>query len=134
MPGVSGVDFLVKINTGTDAAPVWTTVGGQKGATLNLGGKDIDITSKDSAGWEEHLVGPRNWKISFDAMYVEDDAGYIALENAYMNGSIVMVALTTPSGKKYSGKATVTLDLDAPSDNAAGLKGTLNGTGPLTHA
>mgnify|MGYP000898994969 CR=1 FL=1 len=28
-----GVDFLLKVNTGTVETPVWTVIGGQRGAT-----------------------------------------------------------------------------------------------------
>jgi len=132
MPAVSGVDFLVKVNTGTEQTPVWTTVGGQRNATLNLESDAIDTTSKDSNGWHEELVGINNWSIEFDGLILEDDTGYMELEEAYMNKSLVMVQLSTPAGKTYTGKARVTLSMEGPYEGEATISGTLTGSGQLT--
>lgn len=132
MAAVSGVDFLVKVNTGTEASPVWTTVGGQRNATLNLESDAIDITSKDSNGWHEELVGINNWSIEFDGLILENDTGYLELEEAYMNKSLVMVQLSTPAGKTYTGKARITLKIEGPYESEATLSGTLTGSGQLT--
>jgi TP901-1 family phage major tail protein len=134
MPAVSGVDFLVKVNTGTEASPVWTTVGGQRNATLNLDSDAIDVTSKDSNGWHEEIVGISNWSIEFDGLILEDDAGYLELEEAYMNKTLVMVQLATPAGKTYTGKARITLSIEGPYDGEATVSGTLTGSGQLTKA
>lgn len=133
MPAVSGVDFIVKVNTGTEASPVWTAVAGQRNATLNMGMEEIDITSKDSQGWHEGLPGVRNWSIDFDGLIIEDDAGLSALEDAYMNKAQVEVQLVTPAGYTYSGKATLTdFSYDTPYEGEATADGTLTGTGALT--
>jgi len=55
MAGVSGVTFLIQVNTGTETSPTWTAVGGQRGATLNRSVDEADVTSKDSLGWHEGL-------------------------------------------------------------------------------
>ena len=133
MSAVTGVDFLIQVNTGTEAAPVWTTVAGQQNATLNREVDDADITSKDSNGWYEGLPTIRNWSIDFDGLIVESDTGYQALEDAYMNNEILQVQLLTPAGNKYTGKAYLTdFPIEAPYDDAATYSGTLQGTGPLT--
>jgi len=36
------VDFYSKFNTGTAETPVWTVIGGQRGATLSLTSEQID--------------------------------------------------------------------------------------------
>ena len=41
-----GVDFLLKVNTGTAEIPVWTVIGGQRGATLSLTAEQIDASNK----------------------------------------------------------------------------------------
>lgn len=133
MPAVTGVDFLIQVNTGTDTAPTWTTVAGQQNATLKRKADEADITSKDSDGWYEGLPTIKNWSIDFDGLLVEDDAGYQALEDAYLNDKILQVQLLTPAGNKYTGKAYLTdFPIDAPYDDAATYSGTLQGTGPLT--
>lgn len=134
MPAVSGVDFLVKANTGTEGAPVYTTIGGQRNCTLNLDGDGIDTTSKDSNGWHEEIAGINNWSIDFDALALEDDAAYLELEDAYMNRQLLLVQLATPGGKTYTGKARVTLNIEGPYDNEATVSGTLTGSGALQKA
>lgn len=135
MPAVSGVSFIVQVNTGTDAAPVWTAVGGQREATLNMSTDEIDTTSKDSQGWHEGLPSLRNWSLDFDALLIQGDAGLEALENAFMNQTQVQVRLATPSGATYTGKATLTdFSYEAPYDGEATASGSLTGTGALTKA
>ena len=58
---ITGVDILVKVNTGTEETPEWTTVGGQRNATLNLSSTGVDVTSKDNYGWADELVGVNSW-------------------------------------------------------------------------
>lgn len=132
MPGVSGVDFVVQVNTGTEAAPIWTTVGGQRNATLHRTTDTINLTTKDSNGWEENEPTIRHWSIDFDALLLEDDAGYAALEDAYDNKKQLQVQVLTPAGNKYTGKATLAdLTAEGPMEEAT-ISGTLTGSGPLT--
>jgi TP901-1 family phage major tail protein len=130
--GVSGVDFIVKVNTGTEAVPVYTAVGGQRGGTLNGGTDEIDVSSKDSNGWKESLAGLKNWSLEFDSLLIESDAGLVALETAWLAGEKVQVQLATPAGATYTGPAIVTdFSYEAPHDGEATAKGTLTGAGAL---
>jgi len=132
MPAVTGVTFLIQVNTGTESNPTWTAVGGQRGATLNRSVDEADVTSKESLGWHEGLPTIKNWSIDFDGLVVEDDEAYKLLEAAYMESEILQVQVTTPAGNKYSGKAFLTdFPIDAPYDDAMTYTGTLQGTGPL---
>lgn len=135
MSAVTGVDFLIKVNTGTEGAPVWTVVAGQRDATLSMGTDEVDITSKDSGGWHEGIPSVRNWSIDFDALLIEGDAGLSALEDAYMSKTQVQVQLATPANNTYTGKATLTdFSYAAPYEGEATASGSLTGTGALTKA
>lgn len=130
---VSGVGFLVKINTGTDASPVWTTIAGQRDATLNMAMDEIDVTNKDSLSWHEGLPTIRNWSIDFDALTTQGDAGQVAVENMFINKTQVKVQVLTASGMTYDGKATLTdLSYGMPHEGEATFGGTFTGTGALT--
>jgi len=132
MPGVSGVTFLIQVNTGTETT-TWTAVGGQRGATLNRSVDEADVTSKESLGWHEGLPTIKNWSIDFDGLVIEDNTAYKRLETAYMNNEVLQVQVITPAGNKYSGKAFLTdFSIDAPYDDAMTYSGTLQGTGSLT--
>jgi TP901-1 family phage major tail protein len=133
MPAVSGVAFIIKVNTGTDAVPAYTKVAGQINATLNRSADDIDTTTKDSNGWAEGEPILKSWGIEFDGLLVEDDAGYKALEDAYMSDAVLKMEVVMPSGKKYDGNAYLTdFPIEGPYDDSVTYSGTLKGTGPLT--
>lgn len=135
MPKVSGVSFLIKVNTGTIASPTYTTVGGQRNVTLSLGTDEIDVTDKASGNWHEGLPSIRNWSLEGDGLLVQDDAGLQELEDAYMNQEKIKVQLLTASGKTYTGDAILTdFSYEGPYDDAATASYTLTGSGALTPA
>lgn len=133
MSGVSGVAFLVRVNTGTEGSPVWTVVGGQRNATLNRSNSPIDTGSKDTAGWPSLIPGEREWSIDFDGLIIEGNAGYALLENAFINNTRVQVQLATPTNVQYQGFAILTdFPIEAPYDAEATMTGTLQGASALT--
>lgn len=135
MAATTGVDFLIKVNTGTTQSPVWTSVGGQRGATLSMTTAEADTTNKDSDGWHEGLPTIRSWSISGDGLIIETDTGFGELLDAYINNTQVSVQLATAGTKKYSGLATLTdFSYDAPYDGEATCSYTLTGSGALTKA
>ena len=66
----SGINFVVLVNTGTELAPVWTKVGGQRGGTLNRTLDTIDITSKDTSGWREIEGNFFEWSIELSLIHI----------------------------------------------------------------
>ena len=135
MPKVSGIGFIIKVNTGTIASPVYTTVGGQRNATLSMGTDEIDVTDKASSNWHEGLPSIRNWSIEGDGLLVQDDSGLQELEDAFIGGEKIKVQLLTASGKTYTGDAILTdFSYEAPYDDAATASYTLTGSGALTPA
>lgn len=132
MGKVKGLDIYLKVNTGTEGAPTWTKVGGQKDATFDRGAAVIDVTDKDSAGNEEHLPGVRNWSVSFDAFLIEDNAGFLKVETSFDAGTQLQYQIITP-GYAYMGKATVeSLSMSGPLGDAGVASFTLKGTGAFT--
>lgn len=133
MGQVKGIDFLVHVNTGTDILPVYTKVGGQRGATLNRSAETLETTSKDSAGFKEFESAFKEWSIEADGLLVEADEGFKALEEAFMGSKKVKVQVATTSGSKYEGLAIITdLPLEMPYDDMATYSVTLQGSGTLT--
>lgn len=125
----SGTPIYLSVDVGTET---WRVVGGQKDATFDRGVGTIDITNKQSQGDEEHLVGNRNWSVSFDALLIEDDEGWLAIEAAYDAKEQLPYKFVTP-GFDYKGTATVeSMSIAAPDADAAVVSLTLKGTGALT--
>lgn len=129
--------LLCELNTGTDALPVWTPIGGLNSLTVSTEKNDTDTTDFDSDGWAEHMVSQRTGSISAEGFYKEDpvtgarDAGQealIALADAVGYDSLKPFRITTPGGNVtiYQVSARV----DAPA--GGGLNDTAGFTAELT--
>jgi TP901-1 family phage major tail protein len=127
-----GVNFLLYVNTGSDATPVWTKVAGQKGGTLNRGYDTLDVTSKDNIGWQDEEYGNANWSIEADGLLVEDDAGFLALEDAFEQAKYVKVRFQTQAGNKYEGSRLSATSVSKLLTTIKRLTRSLNGKGAYT--
>jgi hypothetical protein len=96
-----------EINTGTDALPVWTPIGGLTSLTFDSDKTDADTTDFDSDGWAEHMVLQRSRSISLEGFYKEDTAtgaqdpgqeALITLSEAIGVDSLKPFRVTTPGG------------------------------------
>lgn len=131
MAKVKGSSVLVKVNTGTAEAPVWTNVAGQTGGTLERSRETIEATTKDSAT-KEFMVGHKEWSIACEGLYVVGDAGYQALEAAYDAGEFMLVIFELHDGSYYEGLALPTeLPIEAPADDLMSWSTTFQGSGDL---
>lgn len=90
MPPINGSLFVLRVNTGTVAAPVWTVVGSQRdtsnAGTLAL----IDASSKDSRN-EVVLAGRWTGEITLSHLYVPGAAEQQLLRNANRTGAVIQV-------------------------------------------
>ncbi len=123
-----GVNIYLEVWTGA-----WTKVGGQKDCTIDRGASSYDVTDKDSGGWEESLVGIKNWSISFDSFLIEsaDDPGVLQLESDYEGDTINNYRITTPN-HTYIGNAIIEgFSFTGPLSDASSVSFTLKGTGAL---
>ena len=128
-----GKDFLLDINTGTVAVPVWVLVGGQRNSSLGRTAEEIDLSHKGSGGWGSKKPGLRSWSIDLDALVIISDEAFAALEYAFQNGKELNVRLRYPDGTSQEGWGGLTdFSLDNPHDGEASLKGTLAGNGALS--
>lgn len=128
-----GKDYLLYVNTGTVAVPVWTLVGGQRGASLARTADSIDISHKTSGGWKSMKAGLRGWSIDLDGLVLLQDAGLQALEAAFMDGLEVNIKLEYPDGTVQTGWGSLTdFSMETPHDGEASLKGTIEGNGAIS--
>lgn len=111
-----------EINTGTDALPVWTPVGGLNSLTFDSEKTDTDDTDFDSDGWAEHKVAQRASSISLEGFYKEDpdtgdrDAGQealLALAEAVGYDSLKPFRVTTPGGNVTVYRVSAKVDAPA---------------------
>lgn len=83
------------------------SVAGQQGATLNRSMSPIDITNQITGSWKESLGGLMSWNISCNGMYIKDNAGLRALEQAFLENKEITVKILV-GNIHYTGQALIT--------------------------
>lgn len=129
---------MAKVN-GTNLVVVVSGVciAGSTSCTLNTNMNLPDTTTKDSAGWAEHIRGLRDWSVDFDALY--DPAGVYSAEeliDTIINRGAVTIEFATEGtgngGLKWSGSASLeNATLTAPMEEAVTISGSFKGNGAL---
>lgn len=121
-----GLNVLVSIGS--------QKVGGQRGATLNRGSETLDVSNKATeGGWKEFIQGAKEWSIDCDGILIAEDAGFTALETAYLAGNLVDIKIGDEAGWGYQGQAIITdFPIEAPYDDALTYSVTFQGTGALS--
>jgi len=134
--------WTFEINTGTEATPVWTPIGGINNFSISTTKNDADATSFDSGGWLEHLVASRGRQITLEGFHLEDptdgtrDPGQEAVEelaDQVGEASLGQFRITSPGGKTWTFKASA--DVQGPgggNDDFASWSATLTVSGRIT--
>lgn len=122
--------------------------------SVNISADEIDISCKDSAGFNNTLPGRVSWTIQSDNLFVIGDynklvdamlnktvldvvfatvANFTAATSADTEGHVVPSGGWTSSADMYQGKVTVSsIDLTADNGSVATYSVTFNGHGALT--
>ncbi len=87
-------EFIFEVNTGTDATPVWTRIGGLKEWSAGSDSSDADTTDFESAGVDEHLVSRRSHTMTLTGQRETGDPGQDAVQ-------ALALAIGAPSIKKF---------------------------------
>lgn len=96
--------------------------------TVELGGSEADVTTRDSAGIKRSLIAMKEITVSGSAIYSPDDAAVQSLITAWDAGTPLTVTVSDPTFT-YTGKWAVTsLSNGQPLDNAATLDFTIKPT------
>lgn len=124
-----GLDFIVSVKKDANFVPV----AGQRSVSLERNMETMETTTKDSNGYKEFVSGLKDWTISADGVIVQSDAGFTALEDAYLSGEPVEVQISTGTTNVYKGLAIITsFPIEAPYDDLATYSLSFQGTGALT--
>ncbi len=117
--GMNGTDILLLVNTGTPTVPVYEAIGSQRGVTFTENTAEIDVSSKDSRA-KRVIPGRYSAKVSMEALYVPEDAGYQALKAAMLDGTPILVARSIEGVTTEIATAIVTdLSPEGPDQEAA---------------
>ena len=107
-------------------------------ATMNVNVDLPDATTKESAGWAEHINGQRDWEISFDGAYDEEGTGMtpseiLAIIIARTADATIKFTTDGATGSAgWTGSATVrNFSLVGNKETPATFSGSLKGNGLL---
>ncbi len=90
MSGINGADVLVIVDIGA-STPNFVIAAGQRDVTFDESNNLIDISSKDTGRIEEVLVGRLTQTVTLDMLFINGDAGYVALKDASRNGTSIAI-------------------------------------------
>lgn len=116
---MNGADVIVRVNTGTLATPVWTTVGSQRDTSRTESTDAIDHSSKDSRN--RRVIGGRyESEVSLEGLFVPTDVAYLALRAAMRAGTLVQLQFTGVGALPEKASALCTeLEEEYPDQDAA---------------
>lgn len=87
---VNGSLMVVQVNTGTEAVPVWATVGSQRDTSISGSLGLIDASSKDSRN-EVVLAGRWTGEVTLSHLYTPGAEEQQLLRDANRAGDVIMV-------------------------------------------
>jgi len=141
MPATSimnSTDVVIQISTD---GSTYDIIGRATSASLSVSMETRDITTKDSAGWQENLEGLKNWSLSGDGLvtysisgeYETPDELFTILNNR--TAIDVKFGSMTTGEIDYSGKAyLVSYEQEAGVEENVTYSFSITGTGVLTQA
>lgn len=106
--------------------------GHSRSFTLNIEANPIDVTSRDSQGWAESIMGSRSFTLDFEGLV--DYGDYISpswIQSAMENKTKFLVKFTDDLGGSlvFNGYVYVSsMTIDAPMEDVVTYSGTLQGT------
>ena len=96
--------------------------------TVNQGGSEVDVTSRNSGGVKQVVLGLKDLSISFQAIYDPSDSAIDALQGSYDDGTPVSVTLSDPT-LDYNGSWVCTqFNVNQPIDGVVTVDVTLKPT------
>jgi len=99
-----------------------------KEVTVELGGSEADVTTRDSQGVKRTVMALKELTISGTAVYSPDDPAVQALITAYTGGTPLDVTISDPTLSYTDKWAVVSLSQGQPLEDAATLDFTLKPT------
>lgn len=106
-------------------------VAAQINADLKRGATASDVSDRIAMEWQESLPGLKNWAVTCNGAYVVNDEALIALEDAFVNHTIIDLSLKSDV-MNYHGKAfIVAFPIGAQFNKDVTYTVQLQGTGAL---
>ena len=89
-----GIDGKLYFATGgIGGTPAWSELSGVKNVTLNVQGKEVDVTTRANGGFAAADISLMDAAIEFEMPLDPTDTGYQALETAFFARSLLGMAV-----------------------------------------
>jgi len=88
-----GIDGKLYYSTAGIGTPTWTELSGVKNVSLNVEGKEVDVTTRASGGFALADIALMDASIEFEMPLDPDDTGYQAVETAFFARSMIGMAV-----------------------------------------
>lgn len=129
----AGKDTLLYVDKGTNGAPDWLLIGGQRNTPLSRKANTLDASHKTSGGWGSTLPGLKNWSIDYSGLQIMSDEGLQIIEHCFLNDKQLHVKIAYKNGTYRTGWAFITqYDDDNAHDAIGTVKVTISGNGPIS--
>lgn len=76
-------------NTGAYGTPTWTVIPTVKDATLDLGGSDVDVSTRGNGGWKADALALLEAGLEFEVIWDTADTNLAALITAFFDRSVL---------------------------------------------
>lgn len=126
---VAGKNGKVEIGSSTTKKVV-----GIKNWSLELSLETLETTALGD-DWKNYIAGLKEWSASSEGDYEVpvDSEGQKALQDAFLNGTTVMVKLYVDKSNYYQGEAYInSLSIEDPVDDVVSISIEFTGTGALS--
>ena len=115
-----------------------TLIAYARSGSFSLNIAEIDTTSKDNSGWQNNLLGMRDWSMEVEAIITLDTSSSLDSVFDLASGRTscnVKFSTATSSDNYYHGTAYVTsLSANAPMEDVGTWSATFKGSGALTQS
>ena len=112
----------------------WTLLPNVKDVTLSLERGEADVTTRANGGWKATVGTLKDASVEFESVWDTEDAGFTALQEAFMNGTPIGIAvmdgdIATPGSQGLQADMAVTkFDRKEPLEEAITVSVTVKPT------
>lgn len=84
-----GLDAKIYRNTNTYGSPTWSRIDNVHDLTYPMEKGEADISTRGGGGWRGRLGTLKDMSLDFDMLYDTADAHFLAVQDSYLNGTIL---------------------------------------------
>lgn len=101
---IQGMFAVLKFKLGgVGSANPWTTLTNVRDLTLSVEAGEADVTTRANSGWRATLATLKEGTLEFEMVWEPGDAGFEAIKDAFLNGTVIGLAALDSGGASGEG-------------------------------